>query len=128
MDGYFRVNHHQVLMKALSTSLGSFSLRNIGCVSLELVYTALRKYDLFLDLRNWLNAYDIVASSVILKEAGAHVLILPDNDYWSVPLSLDRKYSMIAGYDTQIIDGVVRALGGLDGIHSLMISTSNRRK
>ncbi len=118
--GYLRVRHYQVVMNALKKSLKSFSLRNMGSVALELTYAALSKFDLVIDFRNRLNAYDIAASCIILKEAGSFIMIYPERGYRDVPLGLNRKFSLMVSRDLSLIEKVEDALGGIDGIRRLL--------
>ncbi len=118
--GYFRTCNSQVVMDSLKKALKSFSLRNLGSVALELLYAALHKFDLFFDFRNRLNVYDIAASCVILKETGARVVIYPEQKYETVPLDLNRKYSLMASHNLNLMEAVEEALGGMQGMQFLL--------
>jgi myo-inositol-1(or 4)-monophosphatase len=96
MEGLFRVGKH---------------FRHFGANALEICYVADGSTDAFIDIRGKLRVTDMVASYLILCEAGG-IMVTPEGKELDVPLAATQRLSFIAAANRKIYDAIREALNG----------------
>jgi myo-inositol-1(or 4)-monophosphatase len=96
MEGLFRVGKH---------------FRHFGANALEICYVADGSTDAFIDIRGKLRVTDMVASYLILREAGG-IMVTPEGKELDVPLAATQRLSFIAASNRKIYDAIREALNG----------------
>ena len=94
MEGLFRVGRH---------------FRHFGANALEICYVADGSTDAFIDIRGKLRVTDMVASYLILREAGG-IIVTPEGEELNVPLEATQRLSFIAASNRKIYDAIREAL------------------
>ena len=83
--------------------------RHFGANALEICYVADGSTDAFIDIRGKLRVTDMVASHLILKEAGG-IITAPDGKELNVPLDATQRLSFIAAANSRIYETIKKAL------------------
>jgi myo-inositol-1(or 4)-monophosphatase len=94
LEGLFRVGKH---------------FRHFGANALEICYVADGSTDAFIDIRGKLRVTDMVASYLILREAGG-IMVSPDGSELNVPLAPTQRLSFIAASNRRIYEAIREAL------------------
>jgi myo-inositol-1(or 4)-monophosphatase len=96
MEGLFRVGKH---------------FRHFGANALEICYVADGSTDAFIDIRGKLRVTDMVASYLILREAGG-IMVTPEGKELDIPLAATQRLSFIAASNRKIYEAIREALNG----------------
>jgi myo-inositol-1(or 4)-monophosphatase len=101
-------------IKELQTKLeGLFKrgkhFRHFGANALEICYVADGSTDAFIDIRGKLRVTDMVASFLILREAGG-IMVTPVGKELNVPLAPTQRLSFIAAANKRIYEAIKEAL------------------
>jgi myo-inositol-1(or 4)-monophosphatase len=96
MEGLFRVGKH---------------FRHFGANALEICYVADGGTDAFIDIRGKLRVTDMVASYLILREAGG-IMVSPDGKELDAPLTATQRLSFIAASNQNMYKAITEALQG----------------
>jgi myo-inositol-1(or 4)-monophosphatase len=83
--------------------------RHFGANALEICYVADGSTDAFIDIRGKLRVTDIVASYLILREAGG-IMVTPEGEELNVPLAPTQRLSFIAASNQTIYETIKEAL------------------
>ncbi len=83
--------------------------RHFGANALEICYVADGYTDAFVDLRGKLRVTDMVASHLILLEAGG-IIVSPEGKELNVPLDPTQRLSFIAAANSRIYQAIKEAL------------------
>jgi len=83
--------------------------RHFGANAQEICYVADGRSDAFVDIRGKLRVTDMVASYLILREAGG-VILTPQGEELNVPLKATQRLSFIAASNKQIFDAIQETL------------------
>jgi myo-inositol-1(or 4)-monophosphatase len=94
LQGLFRVVKH---------------FRHFGANALEICYVADGSTDAFIDIRGKLRVTDMVASHLILREAGG-IMVSPGGSELNVPLAATQRLSFIAASNRRIYEAIREAL------------------
>ena len=94
LEGLFRVGKH---------------FRHFGANALEICYVADGSTNAFIDIRGKLRVTDMVASYLILREAGG-IIVSPEGEELNVPLAATQRLSFIAASNRKIYDAIRDAL------------------
>jgi len=94
LEGLFRVGKH---------------FRHFGANALEICYVADGSTDAFIDIRGKLRVTDMVASYLILREAGG-IIVSPEGEELNVPLAATQRLSFIAASNNRIYEAIREAL------------------
>ena len=76
---------------------------------LELCYVADGRTDAFVDIRGKLRVTDMVASYLILREAGG-IIVTPEGEELNVPLAATQRLSFIAASNKKMYETIKEAL------------------
>ncbi len=71
--GYFESREGARVFKAFMEKTENVKVRSLGCASLEIVYTAIGRAELFMDIRGWLRNVDVAAALGIARELNAYI-------------------------------------------------------
>ena len=71
--GYFESREGARVFKTFMNITKDIKVRSLGCASLEIVYTAIGRAELFMDIRGWLRNVDVAAALGLARELGAYV-------------------------------------------------------
>ena len=85
--------------------------RHFGANALELCYVADGRTDAFVDIRGKLRVTDMVASYLILREAGG-IILTPQGEELNVPLEASQRLSFIAAGNMKMYEAIKEALNG----------------
>ncbi len=85
--------------------------RQFGATALELCYVADGSTDAFIDVRDKLRVTDMVASYLILREAGG-IIVTPEGEELNIPLEATQRLSFIAASNKRIYEAIKEALNG----------------
>ncbi|MCJ7614240.1 hypothetical protein MUO71_05705 [Candidatus Bathyarchaeota archaeon] len=96
LEGLFRVGNH---------------FRHFGANALEICYVADGRTDAFVDNRGKLRVTDMVASYLILREAGG-IIVTPEGEELNVPLAATQRLSFIAASNRKMYEAIKKALNG----------------
>lgn len=115
-DALIGVDLNTFRIKELVTKLeGLFKVgkhfRHFGANALELCYVADGRTDAFVDIRGKLRVTDIVASYLILLEAGG-IILTPEGKELNIPLEATQRLSFIAAANRKIFETIQQALNG----------------
>ena len=94
LEGLFKVGKH---------------FRHFGANALELCYIADGRTDAFVDIRGKLRVTDMVASYLILREAGG-IILTPAGEELNVPLAATQRLSFIAASNRKMYEAIKEAL------------------
>lgn len=94
LKGLFRVGKH---------------FRHFGANALEICYVADGSTDAFIDIRGKLRVTDIVASYLILREAGG-IIVSPEGRELDLPLTPTQRTSFIAASNKGIFEAIRKVL------------------
>ena len=94
MEGLFKVGKH---------------FRHFGANALEICYVADGSTDAFIDIRGKLRVTDMVASQLILREAGG-IMVSPEGKELDAPLEATQRLSFIAAANKGIYEAIKEAL------------------
>jgi myo-inositol-1(or 4)-monophosphatase len=83
--------------------------RHFGANALELCYVADGSTDAFIDIRGKLRVTDVVASYLILREAGG-IMVTPEGKELNVPLTPTQRLSFIAAANKRIYESIKESL------------------
>jgi myo-inositol-1(or 4)-monophosphatase len=83
--------------------------RHFGANALEICYVADGSTDAFIDIRGKLRVTDMVASYLILREAGG-IILTPEGEELNVPLAATQRLSFIAASNKKMYDSIKEAL------------------
>ena len=83
--------------------------RHFGANALEICYVADGSTDAFIDIRGKLRVTDLVASYLILREAGG-IMVTPEGDELNVPLAPTQRLSFIAASNKTIYEAIKESL------------------
>jgi len=83
--------------------------RHFGANALEICYVADGSTDAFIDIRGKLRVTDMVASYLILREAGG-IMVSPEGEELNVPLAATQRLSFIAASNKRIYEAIREAL------------------
>jgi myo-inositol-1(or 4)-monophosphatase len=83
--------------------------RHFGANALEVCYVADGSTDAFVDLRDKLRVTDLVASHLILVEAGG-IIVSPDGEPLNTPLDATQRLSFIAAANKTLYEAIKDAL------------------
>jgi myo-inositol-1(or 4)-monophosphatase len=113
-DAVIGVDLNTLRIKELVTKLeGLFKVgkhfRHFGANALELCYVADGRTDAFVDIRGKLRVTDIVASYLILCEAGG-IILSPEGKELNIPLEATQRLSFIAAANRKIFETIQQAL------------------
>jgi myo-inositol-1(or 4)-monophosphatase len=85
--------------------------RHFGANALEICYVADGGTDAFIDIRGKLRVTDMVASYLILREAGG-IMVSPDGKELDAPLTATQRLSFIAASNKTMYKAITEALQG----------------
>jgi myo-inositol-1(or 4)-monophosphatase len=85
--------------------------RHFGANALDICYVADGSTDAFIDIRGKLRVTDMVASYLILREAGG-IMVSPEGKELNVPLAATQRVSFIAAANSRIYKAIREALNG----------------
>ncbi len=71
--GYFESREGAKVFKSFMEQAENVKVRSLGCASLEIVYTAIGRAELFMDIRGWLRNVDVAAALGIARELNAYI-------------------------------------------------------
>jgi myo-inositol-1(or 4)-monophosphatase len=94
LEGLFKIGKH---------------FRHFGANALEICYVADGSTDAFIDIRGKLRVTDMVASYLILREAGG-IILGPEGEELNVPLAATQRLSFIAACNRRIYEAIKEAL------------------
>jgi myo-inositol-1(or 4)-monophosphatase len=94
LEGLFKIGKH---------------FRHFGANALELCYVADGRTDAFVDIRGKLRVTDMVASYLIIREAGG-IIVLPEGTELNVPLEATQRLSFIAAGNMKLYETIQKAL------------------
>lgn len=103
----FRIRELQTILEGLFKRGKHF--RHFGANALEICYVADGSTDAFIDIRGKLRVTDIVASYLILREAGG-IIVTPEGKELNIPLLPTQKLSFIAASNQTIYEAIKEAL------------------
>jgi myo-inositol-1(or 4)-monophosphatase len=83
--------------------------RQFGATALELCYVADGSTDAFIDVRDKLRATDMVASYLILREAGG-IIVSPEGEELNIPLEATQRLSFIAAANRKLYEAIKEAV------------------
>ena len=83
--------------------------RHFGANALDICYVADGSTDAFIDIRGKLRVTDMVASYLILREAGG-IMVSPEGEELNVPLAPTQRLSFIAAANKRIYEAIQEAL------------------
>jgi myo-inositol-1(or 4)-monophosphatase len=83
--------------------------RHFGANALDICYVADGSTDAFIDIRGKLRVTDMVASHLILREAGG-IMVSPEGEELDVPLAPTQRLSFIAAANRSIYEAIQEAL------------------
>jgi len=83
--------------------------RHFGANAQEICYVADGSTDAFIDIRGKLRVTDMVASYLILREAGG-IILTPEGEELNVPLAATQRLSFIAASNKTMYDAIKEAL------------------
>ena len=83
--------------------------RHFGANALEVCYVAEGITDAFIDIRGKLRVTDIVASYLILKEAGGTILS-PEGNELDIPLEATQRLSFVAASNMSIYNSIKKIM------------------
>jgi len=83
--------------------------RHFGANALEICYVADGSTDAFIDIRGKLRVTDMVASYLILREAGG-IMVTPEGEELNVPLAPTQRLSFIAASNKRIYEAIKESL------------------
>jgi myo-inositol-1(or 4)-monophosphatase len=83
--------------------------RHFGANALEICYVADGSTDAFIDIRGKLRVTDMVASYLILREAGG-IMLTPEGNEIDVPLDAAQRLSFVAAANNEMYQLIVEAL------------------
>ncbi|WGM89695.1 MAG: inositol monophosphatase family protein [Candidatus Bathyarchaeum tardum] len=83
--------------------------RHFGANAQEICYVADGSTDVFVDVRSKLRVTDMVASYLILQEAGG-IIMTPDANELNVPLEATQRVSFVAAANMELYESVRKAL------------------
>ena len=96
LEGLFKIGNH---------------FRHFGANALEICYVADGRTDAFVDIRDKLRVTDMVASYLILREAGG-IIVTPEGEELNVPLAATQRLSFIAASNRKMYEAIKKALNG----------------
>jgi len=113
-DAVIGVDLNTFRIKELGTKLeGLFKVgkhfRHFGANAQEICYVADGSTDAFIDIRGKLRVTDIVASYLILREAGG-IILTPEGEELNLPLAASQRLSFIAASNRPIYEAIKTAL------------------
>jgi myo-inositol-1(or 4)-monophosphatase len=94
LEGLFKVGKH---------------FRHFGANALELCYVADGRSDAFVDIRGKLRVTDVVASYLILREAGG-IIVTPEGKELNIPLEATQRLSFIAASNMKLYEDIKEAV------------------
>jgi myo-inositol-1(or 4)-monophosphatase len=94
LEGLFKIGKH---------------FRHFGANALEICYVADGSTDAFIDTRGKLRVTDMVASYLILREAGG-IILTPEGEELDVPLAATQRLSFIAASNRKMYDAIREAI------------------
>jgi myo-inositol-1(or 4)-monophosphatase len=94
LEGLFKVGKH---------------FRHFGANAQEICYVADGSTDAFVDIRGKLRVTDMVASYLILREAGG-IILTPEGKELNVPLAATQRLSFIAASNIKMYEAIKAAL------------------
>jgi myo-inositol-1(or 4)-monophosphatase len=94
LEGLFKVGKH---------------FRHFGANALELCYVADGRTDAFVDIRGKLRVTDMVASYLILREAGG-IIVTPEGKELNIPLEATQHLSFIAASNMKLHEAIKEAV------------------
>ncbi len=71
--GYFESHEGARVFKVFMEQTENVKVRSLGCASLEIVYTAIGRAELFMDIRGWLRNVDVAAALGLARELNAYI-------------------------------------------------------
>ncbi len=83
--------------------------RHFGANAQEICYVADGSTDAFIDIRGKLRVTDMVASYLILREAGG-IIVTPEGEELNVPLAATQRLSFIAASNKKMYEAIKEAL------------------
>ena len=83
--------------------------RQFGATALELCYVADGSTGAFIDVRDKLRVTDMVASYLILREAGG-IIVSPEGEELNIPLEATQRLSFIAASNRKLYEAIKEAL------------------
>jgi myo-inositol-1(or 4)-monophosphatase len=113
-DAVIGIDYNTFKFRELVTKLeGLFKrakhFRHFGANALEVCYVADGSTDAFIDIRGKLRVTDIVASYLILREAGG-IIVSPEGEELNVPLAATQRLSFIAASNKRIYEAIKESL------------------
>jgi len=84
-------------------------LRHLGANALEICYVADGTIDAFIDIRGKLRVTDVVASNLIILEAGG-IIVTPDGTQLNVPLAATQRVAFVAAANNMIYENIKKFL------------------
>jgi len=103
----FRIRELQTKLERLFKRGKHF--RHFGANALEICYVADGSIDAFIDIRGKLRVTDIVASYLILREAGG-IMVTPEGDELNFPLAPTQRLSFIASSNKTLFEAIKETL------------------
>jgi myo-inositol-1(or 4)-monophosphatase len=103
----FKIRELQTKLEGLFKKGKHF--RHFGANALEICYVADGSTDAFIDIRGKLRVTDMVASYLILREAGG-IMVTPEGEELNVPLVPTQRLSFIAASNQTIYEAIKEAL------------------
>ena len=94
LEGLFKIGKH---------------FRHFGANALEICYVADGTTDAFLDIRGKLRVTDMVASYLILREAGG-IILTPGGEELNVPLDANQRLCFVAASNMKLYEKIKKAL------------------
>jgi myo-inositol-1(or 4)-monophosphatase len=103
----FKIRELQPKLEGLFKSGKHF--RHFGANALEICYVADGSTDAFIDIRGKLRVTDMVASYLILREAGG-IIVTPEGEELNAPLAPTQRLSFIAASNQTMYQAIKKAL------------------
>ena len=115
-DAVIGVDLNTIKLEDIVAKLGNLfkagkHFRHFGANAQEICYVADGSTDAFIDLRGKLRVTDMVASYLILREAGG-IIVTPEGEELNVPLAATQRLSFIAASNKKLYQAIKEALSG----------------
>ncbi|PVX24385.1 MAG: hypothetical protein CW691_07860 [Candidatus Bathyarchaeum sp.] len=113
-DAVIGLDLNTIKLEEIVSKLGNLfkvgkHFRHFGANAQEICYVADGSTDAFIDVRGKLRVTDMVASYLILREAGG-IIVTPEGEELNVALSATQRLSFIAASNKKLYEAIKDAL------------------
>lgn len=113
-DALIGIDLNSIKIEDIINKLGNLfrvgkHFRHFGANAQEICYVADGSTDAFIDIRGKLRVTDIVASYLIIREAGG-MMVSPKGEEINVPLAATQRLSFIAASNSKLYEGIKEVL------------------